>query len=85
LLQDVTEQFKLEIGCVETKYDSAVHITDKHCVLILIMTGQCTLQIECWRIAFSLFFCQLHILIYRKISNDDCTNWKRVSFIIWMF
>jgi hypothetical protein len=42
----VTEQFKLDILCVETRYDRAVHITDKHCVLIPIMAEQCILQIE---------------------------------------
>jgi hypothetical protein len=47
LLQVVTEQFKLEIQCVESKYGRAVHVTDKHCVLTPIMIGHRTLQIEC--------------------------------------
>jgi hypothetical protein len=43
------------IKIVHLDYDKAVHISDKHCVLTQIMTGQCTLQMKCVGIAYSFF------------------------------
>jgi hypothetical protein len=53
-------------------------ISDKHCVLTQIMTGQCTLQIECVGI---VFFVKNASQFIEKISNDVCTHLKGVSHV----